>query len=217
MITSTTILSVFFPLQNSRKAHGAPGTTSAHRSAAQRQRGTGQQHKTGSTGNEQQLDKEISYVVMTSLQTILLLTLVCSVLFVSTSHGLYPFRPEDRRDETLSELPTYDDLSDWADMLLEKERPAERGSTDWLTRLSDNSPPPLNLKDLVVGKSRRFWNTPMGSSNKGQPMALNLQTNSGRLPLGDLMKSKGPMGPLTWLTGGSSRPMPVGKLLKGFK
>ncbi|XP_035667471.1 uncharacterized protein LOC118410088 [Branchiostoma floridae] len=216
MINSTTILSAFFPLQNSRKAHGAPGTR-AHRLETQRQCGTGQQHKTGSTGNVQQLDKEISYVVMTSLQTILLLTLVCSVMFISTSHGLYHFRPEDRRDETLSdEIPAYDGLSDWDEMLLEKERP-ERDSTDWLTRLSDNSPPPLNLKDLVVGKSRRFWNTPMGSNNKGQPMALNLQTNSGRLPLGDLMKSKGPMGPLTWLTGGSSRPMPVGKLLKGFK
>ncbi|KAI8495796.1 hypothetical protein Bbelb_262120 [Branchiostoma belcheri] len=175
------------------------------------------------------------------------------------SHGLYPFRPEDRRGETLSEYPEYDDGlsdSDWAAMLLEKERPERRGSIDldWFPRVSDSSPPPLNLKDLVLGKpnmasqklaelpptmvrnrsgarsagvrpgrllfscasrmlskyfewivdgkfghgwqvvgwcseSRRFWNTPMGSGNKaGQPMALNLQTNAGRLPLGDLMK-----------------------------
>ncbi|KAI8482392.1 hypothetical protein Bbelb_398770 [Branchiostoma belcheri] len=131
------------------------------------------------------------------------------------SHGLYPFRPEDRRGETLSEYPEYDDGlsdSDWAAMLLEKERPERRGSVDldWFPRVSDSSPPPLNLKDLVLGKpnftqpwlgvgreqgrlvfgqSRRFWNTPMGSGNKaGQPMALNLQTNAGRLPLGDLMK-----------------------------
>ncbi|XP_078700947.1 uncharacterized protein LOC144927420 [Branchiostoma floridae x Branchiostoma belcheri] len=222
MITSsTTILSGFSPLHNSRDGRGVSGGTATAAPARQQD---SRHETTGSTGNLRQPDREINSVVtMTSLQTALLLTLVCSVLFVSTSHGLYPFRPEDRRGETLSEYPEYDDGlsdSDWAAMLLEKERPERRGSIDldWFPRVSDSSPPPLNLKDLVLGKSRRFWNTPMGSGNKaGQPMALNLQTNAGRLPLGDLMKSKGPMGPLTWLTGGSSRPMPVGKLLKGFK